>query len=82
MPNSTMLARAHRWPSGSPGATPDSNGPARIKSREINVIGARAEVTGSAYLVETSQARVLVDCGLFQGGKKADALNRAPTEPN
>jgi metallo-beta-lactamase family protein len=49
----------------------------------INVIGAAGgEVTGSAYLVETSQARVLVDCGLFQGGKKADALNRAPVEPN
>ncbi len=50
---------------------------------KINVIGAAGgEVTGSAYLVETPQARVLVDCGLFQGGKKADALNRAPTEPN
>lgn len=50
---------------------------------KINVIGAAGgEVTGSAYLVETPQARVLVDCGLFQGGKKADALNRAPVEPN
>jgi metallo-beta-lactamase family protein len=36
------------------------------------------EVTGSAYVVETAEARVLVDCGLFQGGKKADALNRTP----
>jgi metallo-beta-lactamase family protein len=39
---------------------------------------AGGEVTGSAYLVETSQARVLVDCGLFQGGKKADTLNKPP----
>jgi metallo-beta-lactamase family protein len=39
---------------------------------------AGGEVTGSAYLVETDRARVLVDCGLFQGGKDADAKNRAP----
>jgi metallo-beta-lactamase family protein len=39
---------------------------------------AGGEVTGSAYILETAQAKVLVDCGLFQGGKKADTLNRAP----
>ncbi|MCC7518274.1 MAG: MBL fold metallo-hydrolase [Verrucomicrobiae bacterium] len=39
---------------------------------------AGGEVTGSAYLVETSRAKALVDCGLFQGGKDADAKNRAP----
>jgi len=50
---------------------------------KINVIGAAGgEVTGSAYMVETSQSRVLVDCGLFQGGRRVDALNRAPAEPN
>jgi len=38
---------------------------------------AGGEVTGSAYLVETSQAKILVDCGLFQGGKEAEARNRA-----
>lgn len=49
---------------------------------KINVNGAAGgEVTGSAYLVETSQARVLVDCGLFQGGKKTEALNRPPLDP-
>ncbi len=39
---------------------------------------AGGEVTGSAYFVETGRARVLVDCGLFQGGRRADALNRPP----
>src|SRR6185369_8350763 len=29
-------------------------------------------------LVETKSARLLVDCGLFQGGKQAEALNRLP----
>ena len=49
---------------------------------KIKVNGAAGgEVTGSAYLVETAQARVLVDCGLFQGGKRAEALNRPPIEP-
>jgi metallo-beta-lactamase family protein len=49
---------------------------------KITIVGAAGgEVTGSAYHVQTSQAGVLVDCGLFQGGKKAEALNRAPTLP-
>src|SRR5262245_3779489 len=50
---------------------------------KINVFGAAGgEVTGSCYSVQTKQARILVDCGLFQGGKKSEALNRPPTTPN
>jgi metallo-beta-lactamase family protein len=45
----------------------------------ITINGAAGgEVTGSAYHVQTKQAGVLVDCGMFQGGKKADALNHTP----
>src|SRR5687767_4263681 len=45
----------------------------------IRVMGAAGgEVTGSAYLVEANGARVLVDCGLFQGGKDAEEKNRSP----
>ena len=40
---------------------------------------AGGEVTGSAYHVQTKEASVLVDCGMFQGGKKAEARNRPPT---
>jgi metallo-beta-lactamase family protein len=35
-------------------------------------------VTGSCYFVETQQAKILVDCGLFQGAEGAGALNRPP----
>ena len=50
---------------------------------QIRVIGAAGgEVTGSAYMIETKKARVLVDCGMFQGGKKSESLNRPPMSPN
>jgi len=46
------------------------------------VRAAGGEVTGSAYMVQTEKARVLVDCGMFQGGKKSESLNRPPRRPN
>src|SRR5262245_15431996 len=39
---------------------------------------AGGEVTGSAYLLQTQAASVLVDCGLFQGSKTAEKLNVLP----
>ncbi|MBS0197833.1 MAG: MBL fold metallo-hydrolase [Planctomycetes bacterium] len=36
------------------------------------------EVTGSAYLIQTDQANVLIDCGLFQGANKLENYNRLP----
>lgn len=39
---------------------------------------AGGEVTGSAYLVETKAANVLVDFGLFQGASKTENLNQVP----
>ena len=38
------------------------------------------EVTGSAYLVQTKYANVLVDCGSFQGKKKLENYYRLPRE--
>lgn len=40
--------------------------------------GAAREVTGSCTMVETDRARFLVDCGMFQGGRKSEERNRAP----
>ena len=49
---------------------------------KIRIVGASGgEVTGSCYHIQTKGAGVLVDCGLFQGGKRAESLNRPPTGP-
>jgi metallo-beta-lactamase family protein len=46
---------------------------------KIKIVGAAGgEVTGSAYLVETAHARVLIDAGMFQGGKATEEKNRLP----
>ena len=44
----------------------------------ITPYGAAGEVTGSAYLVETENANILVDFGMFQGDKDDDARNVVP----
>lgn len=44
----------------------------------ITPYGAAGEVTGSAYLLETDAAKVLVDLGMFQGDKDDDARNVIP----
>src|SRR5215472_1202957 len=46
---------------------------------QITVHGAGGgEVTGSAYLLQTREANVLVDLGLFQGTRKVENYNRIP----
>src|SRR5215831_14736512 len=43
---------------------------------KIHFHGATGDVTGSAYHVVTKHASILVDCGMFQGGKAEKEKNR------
>ncbi len=45
---------------------------------ELSFLGAAGTVTGSRYLLHVNGKRYLVDCGLFQGGRKKKALNWEP----
>jgi metallo-beta-lactamase family protein len=46
----------------------------------ITLLGAAGgEVTGSAYVVKTDRANVMVDCGMFQGARKVENQNRLPS---
>ncbi|MDR3076218.1 MAG: MBL fold metallo-hydrolase, partial [Synergistaceae bacterium] len=47
-----------------------------MSSAKISFLGGTGEVTGSSYMLETEQCRILVDCGMYQG-HNADARNEA-----
>lgn len=47
-------------------------------SIDLQFFGAAGEVTGSCHLLRAGQTRVLLDCGLIQGGKEEDARNAMP----
>jgi metallo-beta-lactamase family protein len=44
----------------------------------ISFHGADLSVTGSCHLLECAGKRLLVDCGLYQGGRELDVENAAP----
>src|SRR5881296_4078284 len=44
----------------------------------LHFLGATRTVTGSQYLLETDRARVLIDCGMFQGSPNDVIRNRVP----
>ena len=47
-------------------------------SLRLTFLGGVETVTGSKYLLETGERRILVDCGLFQGFKQLRLRNWAP----
>ena len=40
--------------------------------------GADRDVTGSCHLIECAGRRILIDCGLYQGGRELDEENSGP----
>lgn len=55
-----------------------NRGDVRPSIPTLRFLGATRTVTGSRFLVETGEARVLVDCGLFQGLKELRLRNWTP----
>lgn len=51
---------------------------------KLRFLGAAGTVTGSSFLIETGLARVMVDCGMFQGPRALRERNyqKFPVEPS
>ena len=45
---------------------------------DLHFLGGATTVTGSQYLLDTGRARVLIDCGMFQGSPNEAVRNRIP----
>ncbi len=44
----------------------------------LHFYGGAGGVTGACYLLETAEKKILIDCGLFQGGRFAEKQNHEP----
>jgi metallo-beta-lactamase family protein len=49
-----------------------------MRAMDIQFLGGATTVTGSQFLISTGRARVLVDCGMFQGSPNESVRNRLP----
>jgi hypothetical protein len=45
---------------------------------QLSFHGADQDVTGSCHLLECAGKRLLIDCGMFQGGRELEEENAAP----
>jgi len=49
-----------------------------MRGMQIHFLGGATTVTGSQFLISTDRARILVDCGMFQGSPNESVRNRIP----
>jgi metallo-beta-lactamase family protein len=49
-----------------------------MRGMQIHFLGGATTVTGSQFLVTTERAKVLIDCGMFQGSPNESIRNRIP----
>ena len=49
-----------------------------MRAMDITFLGGATTVTGSTFLITTDRAKVLVDCGMFQGSPNESIRNRVP----
>jgi Cft2 family RNA processing exonuclease len=49
-----------------------------MRGMQIQFLGGATTVTGSQFLITTERAKVLVDCGMFQGSPNESIRNRIP----
>jgi metallo-beta-lactamase family protein len=52
--------------------------PVTMRGMQIHFLGGATTVTGSQFLITTERAKVLVDCGMFQGSPNESIRNRIP----
>jgi metallo-beta-lactamase family protein len=45
---------------------------------ELEFYGAAGQVTGSCHILRIGSATILLDCGLIQGGRRAESANAEP----
>jgi metallo-beta-lactamase family protein len=48
----------------------------KLFMRKLRFLGAAQEVTGSCYLLENSGYKILLDCGIHQGGDAIDRITK------
>jgi metallo-beta-lactamase family protein len=49
---------------------------------KITFYGAAGGVTGTSYYVESNQSSIMIDCGIFQGGKSEELKNKTAPPVN
>src|SRR5512143_951168 len=72
------VSSAGRSVTRAPFKTGPNIGTQNSQCMQLEFLGAATTVTGSQFLLTTKRAKVLVDCGMFQGSPQDAMRNRVP----